>query len=444
LIHRIVFLCSFLLFSFGSLQVYAQSPTYFPNIEPIIRNNCTACHKKGGGAPFPLTKYEEVASKSRMIGLVVKENIMPPWKADTLFRKFHNQRVLSQQEKSLIEAWVKSGAKRGAGEDAPFIAHDSSMLGKPDLVIRMNEAFELIPNNRDTVVFFKIPFEIERDTNVLAFEFIPGNSRAVHHSNTWVFFDDYVFENLNFQVDTTNPAYFREAPKISSLLDDSLNDFLPPFFPEYGYVYYDGWVPGATPRKWPEGFGFVMPRKGFIVLQVHYAPTPIAMSDQSFVNIFFTDKPITRPLEIFNIGSSGGIAEPEPELILEPESIQKFEVRAKVAKNLSYVTLNPHMHYLGKEMKAFAIKPNGDTIPLIYIPEWDFNWQEFYVPEKLIFIPEKSEIVVQATFDNTSDNPSNPTNPPKRVISGANTTDEMMSLIVVSVPYLEGDEEISP
>jgi len=95
-------------------------------------------------------------------------------------------------------------------------------------------------------------------------------------------------------------------------------------------------------------------------------------------------------------------------------------------------------------MKAFAIQPKGDTIPLIYIPEWDFNWQEFYVPEKLIFIPEKSEIVVQATFDNTSDNPSNPTNPPKRVISGANTTDEMMSLIVVSVPYLEGDEEISP
>ena len=147
-------------------------------------------------------------------------------------------------------------------------------------------------------------------------------------------------------------------------------------------------------------------------------------------------------IESFNIGSSGGIAEPEPELLIPADSVKHFEITADVAKDLSYIALNPHMHYLGREMKAFAITPEKDTIQLIWIKKWDFRWQEFYKPLSLIKIPKGSIIKVQATYDNTADNPDNQFSPPQDVAAGARSTDEMMSLIVMSVTYREGDEQI--
>ena len=103
------------------------------------------------------------------------------------------------------------------------------------------------------------------------------------------------------------------------------------------------------------------------------------------------------------------------------------------------------MHLLGKSIKSFAILPEGDTIPLISIPEWDFHWQYFYTFKKMIYIPEGSRICVEAWFDNTSDNPDNPFNPPQLVMErngSMRTTDEMLQLIISYIPYREGDENI--
>jgi hypothetical protein len=132
------------------------------------------------------------------------------------------------------------------------------------------------------------------------------------------------------------------------------------------------------------------------------------------------------------------VVSPSPNL----NSIKNFTVTAEVAKDLSYLALNPHMHFLGKEMKAFAVTPANDTIPLVWIKNWDFRWQEFYKPVSLIKIPKGSHINIYATFDNTSTNPSNQYDPPRQVVQGANSTDEMMSLIVMSVEYKYGDELI--
>jgi hypothetical protein len=51
-------------------------------------------------------------------------------------------------------------------------------------------------------------------------------------------------------------------------------------------------------------------------------------------------------------------------------------------------------------------------------------------------------IVAEAMFDNTADNPDNPTSPPKDVGFGWNTTDEMCNLVMYFLEYQEGDEEI--
>lgn len=89
----------------------------------------------------------------------------------------------------------------------------------------------------------------------------------------------------------------------------------------------------------------------------------------------------------------------------------------------------PHMHLLGREMKAWVEKPDKGIIPLIHVEDWDFNWQLNYLYKTPVKIPKGSRIMVEAIYDNSADNPNNPSTPPKPVFVGEKTTDEMQLLI---------------
>jgi hypothetical protein len=99
------------------------------------------------------------------------------------------------------------------------------------------------------------------------------------------------------------------------------------------------------------------------------------------------------------------------------------------------------MHLLGKVFKAYAVTPAKDTIKLVSIPQWDFNWQEIYWFPKLLKIPKGTVITIEGTYDNTVNNASNPSFPPQLVHSAMKTKDEMMTMTMVSIPYEAGDEE---
>ena len=113
---------------------------------------------------------------------------------------------------------------------------------------------------------------------------------------------------------------------------------------------------------------------------------------------------------------------------------------------MSVLTINPHMHLLGKRFWAYAIKPDGDTIKMIRINKWDFRWQYFYTYKKMMYIPAGTTIYAFGEYDNTINNPLNPNHPPKTVEGhdgSMRTTDEMFQFIITYLPYQEGDENIS-
>ena len=122
-----------------------------------------------------------------------------------------------------------------------------------------------------------------------------------------------------------------------------------------------------------------------------------------------------------------------------------------ITQDISILTINPHMHLLGKSFKAYAVSSKNDTIPLIKINNWNFRWQYFYTFPKMIKIPAYSEIIVEAEFDNTIENIDNPFNPPKKISEknwgigrgSMKTTDEMLQFIITYIPYENGDEKIS-
>jgi hypothetical protein len=86
----------------------------------------------------------------------------------------------------------------------------------------------------------------------------------------------------------------------------------------------------------------------------------------------------------------------------------------------------PHMHLLGKSMTVTATLPDKSVKTLIDIRNWNYNWQDEYYYERPFKLPAGTRLDVTAVFDNSADNPSNPSSPPRRVTWGDGTKDEML------------------
>jgi tetratricopeptide (TPR) repeat protein len=94
----------------------------------------------------------------------------------------------------------------------------------------------------------------------------------------------------------------------------------------------------------------------------------------------------------------------------------------------------PHAHYLAKEMTGRALLPDGREIPLIRIPQWNFNWQDEYRYPQPIALPAGTTLEMEYSYDNSEDNPVNPHHPPRRVVWGPSSKDEMGDLWVQLLP----------
>lgn len=129
--------------------------------------------------------------------------------------------------------------------------------------------------------------------------------------------------------------------------------------------------------------------------------------------------------------------------VIQPNTVKRFHGTWTVPEKVSLMAINPHMHMLGKDWEVFAVTPVNDTIPLIKINEWDFNWQGTFYFKQLIVLPINSVIHAYASYDNTTNNINNPNNPPQQVGWGENTSDEMYYLPILYLSYQQGDENVT-
>jgi len=104
-------------------------------------------------------------------------------------------------------------------------------------------------------------------------------------------------------------------------------------------------------------------------------------------------------------------------------------------RDVELSAITPHAHFLGKEMKINAHLPDGSVVPLIWIKDWDFNWQGSYQYAKPLSLPKGTVVELEYTYDNSQNNPRNPSHPPVRVRWGEQTTDEMaLAFLTVVLP----------
>ena len=420
--------------------------TYNEHIAPIIYTNCTPCHRKGESGPFSFTNYKEVKRKAKTIKRVTQSGFMPPWPADANYRHFVDEKYLTKEEKNLIAQWVDEGAVEGEKSKSTVLPlfEQGSALGKPDLVVKMRDEYLIKGNNLDNFLWIKLPYEIERDTFIRAIEFVPGNRKLVHHMNGHLvsYVDPEKKKNVHEGKHWVNTEEHDSQAEMYEVIkipyDDDSYPTLTPLVCSY--------LPGVLPTVYPEGIGgYKIYKKGaFLLRDMHYGPTPVDEVDQSYFNIFYDKGPPIRPTMELQLGTLG-ISDIVPALIIAPDTVMTFVTEAKILHDISLLTLNPHMHLLGKKFLAYAITARNDTIPLIKIDDWDFRWQYFYTFEKMLRLPEGSTIRVEGTFDNTANNPNNPFSPPQEVRErggSMRTTDEMFQFIFNYLEYRPGDEDI--
>ncbi len=466
----------------------AQEVTFSEHIAPIVFNNCTVCHRDGEIGPMSLTNYEEISAWATSIAEVTSEGIMPPWPPDSSFSRFVGERALTADQIQMLGDWATAGAPEGDPAATPPLPDfpEGSVLGEPDLTVTVSDSYTIKGNNRDEYRVFVLPTGLTEEKELVAVEFRPGNPQIVHHAL--------------ISIDTTGEARKLDAQDAPAGYA-SFGGF---GVPATEGLAYPGWVPGATPRFFPAGTGLKLPAGADLLLQIHYAPWPVADSDQSSINLFFAEKPVERyiktrvmlpfdlvdedneyfefsPLIALFPGAVGGavaagvedflgetITSAETKSLLQNATldtvfgdqvggtvagfftfeipggtVRDFTAKWEINKDISLLNVWPHMHYLGNLWEIVLERPDGSKENLIRINDWDFNWQGSYTFKNYIKAPAGSRILAKARYDNTTANYANPNTPPKDVDWGEKTTDEMYFLPFSYVDYQEGDEHLS-
>ncbi|HEY6213861.1 MAG TPA: cytochrome c, partial [Vicinamibacterales bacterium] len=173
----------------SAVPAQAQTPTFSKDVAPILYKNCSNCHRAGEIGPMPLMSYKDARPFAKAIAMRVQNGTMPPWHADDpTHHKFSNDRSLPDADRETIVKWATGGAPEGNPKDlpAPPKFADGWMMGTPDAVFSMQEAYPIPATGTLDYKFFEIPTNLTEDKWLQAFEIRPGDRTVVHHVIAYV------------------------------------------------------------------------------------------------------------------------------------------------------------------------------------------------------------------------------------------------------------------
>lgn len=405
----------------ASLALPAQGDdvTYSRDIAPILQKSCVGCHRDGGGAPFVLTDYASTSRKAGTILRVVEDRFMPPWHAIGGDVALVGDRRLREEEIALFKTWHDAGRPEGDPKDLPppHQYPEGWTLGEPDLILTMDQAYELPAEGPDIYRNFVLPTGLPAGKYLKAIEFRPSSPEVVHHA---LFSVDT--KGRAREVDAADPEPgFAEMP-VGEGTGHSIG----------------GWVPGASPFPLPEGLAHHLPAHSDVVIQAHFHLTGKPEREQSQIGFYFGDKPPQRQFTsiqlppVFGAFSGIDLAPGAEETVITDSFELPVAVRAFGA--------HPHSHYRGKSLSMTAHLPSGRSIALLNIPDWNMDWQEEYRFANEVPLPAGTRLEAKVVWDNSAKSSDNPVVPPVRVRWGLESFDEMGSIDLFVIPEGTGKE----
>jgi hypothetical protein len=413
-------LTSGLLASFGLLALNASAAapiTFNHDVGPIIYRNCSPCHRPGEAAPFSLLSYQDATKKGKMIAKVTSSHVMPPWKAEEGSYAYRDERRLAAKEIELIQAWVEADMPEGNAVEKPEPPKFASgwRLGEPDLVVEMPAAYHVPADGPDIYRNIPTPLKLDEDKWVSAIDMRPSARSVVHHV---LYFADPNGRAHQRPPQGTEPGYSGMRAGQST-------------------IALGGWAVGGQPAFFPEGLALRLPKGSDLVVQYHFHPTGKPEAEKSLIGLYFAknapERSMTRIQMPPHYSLFSGLDIPAGE--------KDFVIRDSYTLPVATdgVGVSAHAHYLGKQLRMTATLPGGDVKTLLFIKDWDFAWQDRYFFKDLVPLPKGTKLDVEIHWDNSVNNPRNPSNPPVTVSWGEESKDEMGSISLIAVAHDKAD-----
>jgi hypothetical protein len=405
------------IYSQASSRAAAKSITFHRDIAPIVYDNCSSCHRPGEAAPFSLLSYADVSKRGKLIAAVTASRVMPPWKAEAGSYEYRDERRLTDMQIATIAQWVKDGMPEGDIKDAPPAPKFASgwKLGEPDLVVEMPAGFHVPPDGADIYRNIAVPLGLTDDKWITAIDMKPTARAVVHH--------------VLYFADPNGKAHTRpqqgSEPGFSGMRPGGEAEPL------------GGWAVGAQPHMLPQGLALPVAKGSDLVIQYHFHPDGKPEIEKSKIGIYFAKEAPKRTLAqiqlppSFSLFSGLDIPANQSDYVIHDSYTLPVDFDA--------ISVGAHAHYIGKQLKMTATLPSGEVRTLLWIKDWDFSWQDRYFFKETIMLPKGTRLDAEVHWDNSADNPRNPSAPPIRVQWGEQSKDEMGSLTLVGVPHLESD-----
>jgi mono/diheme cytochrome c family protein len=400
----------------GAAPATAQEPrvTFTRDVAPIVFTSCATCHRPEGSAPFSLLTYGDAKAHADRIVAVTESRLMPPWKPEPGHGEFVGNRRLTDSQIATIRRWRDEGAVEGDPALLPKLPASTGrwQLGQPDLVLQ-TPVYTLRAAGDDMYRNFVLPISGTAARYIKAWEFLPGNPRVVHHATM-----QFDATGASRRLDAQDPAAGYEG--------------LIPHGVQGPDGYFLDWGPGHAPYVAPDRMAWPLRPGTDLLMMLHLRPSGKEETVQATLGLYFSDTPPALTPTLLRLTRQHlDIAPGERRYVVK----DTFTVNADV----DIYTVQPHAHNLAREVRGFATLPDGREERLIYIRDWDFDWQGVFRYAKPVALPSGTTIHMEIVYDNSAENPNNPHSPPRRVTYGQRTTDEMAELWFQVVPRRESD-----
>jgi mono/diheme cytochrome c family protein len=405
-----------------------DSLTFAADVAPILYKNCVTCHRPGGIGPFSMLNFDTVTGRLKDISDVLREGKMPPWHAVAPPGTFRNERRLADADRRTILRWIASGAQLGDVSRLPPTPTFTTdwEIGTPDAVFTMPEEFHVPARGTVEYMYFEVPTNLTEDKWVQAIEIKPGARDVVHHVLVFARPPDappnaaarpsvvaagapagaappapksaLSFDSVNKIVDAPRKDSLHAPPKrVGSLIGTT--------------------APGTNVLTFPEGTALRIRAGSILTFQMHYTAKGHDRMDRSSVGFRFAkEMPSEQIIATHFVNGVFTLAAGAKDVMVPAGVTFNEPVRV--------YGLFPHTHLRGKRWEYTLIKPDGSSEIILDVPQYDFNWQTYYLFAKPLEIPGGARIVARAWYDNSADNPDNP-DPSMTVHWGDQTWEEM-------------------
>jgi hypothetical protein len=407
-----------ILFALGVLSASALGQvTFSKDVAPVIFSKCAQCHHSGGSAPFSLLTYADARPRATQIAQLAASRLMPPWKIDPDGHNFIGLDPLTATEINILQRWAADGAREGDRRDLPAPPSWSGgwQLGTPDVVVTVPTPFVLAADGPDVSRVFVLPIPVDRQRYVRGIEFRASNPR-IHHAN--------------IRVDATSASRELDAQDAAPGYDGII--VRSAVYPDGHFL---GWTPGQAAPLLPPGLAWTLAPRSDLVVQLHLVPSGKPELIQPSIGLYFTEDAPTRTPVMMRLSNQHIDIPADATSYVATDSFV-------LPVDVEVLAVQPHAHYLARDVSGIATLPDGRTETLISIRDWDLRWQHVYRYQTPVALPKGTTVHMRYRYDNSAANRRNPTSPPVRVQWGQESRQEMGDLWLQVVTNAPADREL--